>query len=135
MGYELNITRAEHWSRNTGREISREEWIAIIDSDSELQRDGILWSRHLGAVWTSHPKGEPLFHYWRGNVVVNNPDRLTVDKMIRIARRLKAEVQGKNGEIYAKEGSDPITRTRQRLRKLVSRFRDIDTGELAAGDS
>lgn len=131
MGYELHITRADHWSRNAGREISREEWIAIIDSDRELERDGILWTRHLGAVWITHPEVDALFHYWRGNIVVNNPDRLTIDKMIRIALRLEAEVQGKNGEIYAKEGRAPITRTRQRIRKLMHIFKD--TSELVPG--
>jgi hypothetical protein len=131
MGYELHITRAEHWSRNSGREISREEWVAIIDSDPELERDGMLWTRHLGAVWTAHPGADPLFHYWRGNVVVNNPDRRTIDKMIQISRRLGAEVQGNGGEIYYKEGREPITRTQQRLRKLMHVFRD--TSELAPG--
>ncbi|MCA9419072.1 MAG: hypothetical protein KC917_22550 [Candidatus Omnitrophica bacterium] len=36
MGYDLHITRAEEWIYNEGREISKEEWLAYVESDPEL---------------------------------------------------------------------------------------------------
>jgi hypothetical protein len=31
MGYDIHITRAEHWAENEGREISAEEWLAYVE--------------------------------------------------------------------------------------------------------
>ena len=42
------------------------------------------------------------FHYSNGNVDVKNPDRQILGKMLRIADRLGANVQGDDGEPYAR---------------------------------
>jgi hypothetical protein len=37
MGVELHITRADHWSDNEGAAITKEEWLAFVESDPELE--------------------------------------------------------------------------------------------------
>jgi hypothetical protein len=50
MGYDLHITRADHWAENEGHEITRDEWFALVASDPELTPDPVngndyaLWS-------------------------------------------------------------------------------------------
>lgn len=67
MGYDLHITRAENWWENEGKEISENEWRALIDSDAELRLTGfaeatspqgetIRYENALLAAWSGHPK-------------------------------------------------------------------------------
>jgi hypothetical protein len=49
--------------------------------------------------------GEPegpraWFDWFEGNVFTTDPDRVTLEKMIRLAERLDAKVQGDDGEPY-----------------------------------
>lgn len=39
MGVEFHITRADFWAENDEAQITPEEWLAFIDSDSDLTRD------------------------------------------------------------------------------------------------
>jgi hypothetical protein len=42
-----------------------------------------------------------------GQVVVKNPDRATIAKMIALARRLQGHVEGDDGEVYEETGRPP----------------------------
>ena len=99
MGYDLHITRAEHWSENKGREITLEEWLSLIAADPELKPDpdnGIEV-----ALWSGPSRyAEPWFEWWEGNISTKNPDRAMVAKMLQMAKTLNAHVQGDDGEIY-----------------------------------
>lgn len=102
MGYDLHITRKDDWADETGPVITAEEWRALIDSDSELELDS-----HTRCVMSD---GEFVFAAWNGQtgalghyageITSKNPDELLIAKMIEIANRLGAKVQGDDGETY-----------------------------------
>jgi hypothetical protein len=57
------------------------------------------------SVWTAWPgEGRGDNHAWmdhfRGRIVVKNPDSAMLKKMCSIAERLRAQVQGDEGETY-----------------------------------
>lgn len=100
MGYDLHITRAENWCLNEGKEISAEEWLKVIEEDTELRlasNDG-----PYAALWDGPSKYHPeaWLDWWRGNIYTKNPDKAIVEKMIQIAKLLRARVQGDDGEFY-----------------------------------
>ncbi len=113
MGYDVHITRASEWSQNEGQEITREEWLAQVQSDPELALD--LQNGPCFAVW-SRPSQNPdaWIDWFNGDLFTKNPDRALVGKMLQIATRLGAKVQGDDGEEYrstadwpAADGSGP----------------------------
>lgn len=119
MGYDVHITRREHWS-DEGDDIDLEEWSAYVDSDPDMRMDGFAEAetpdgtlRIEGdglAVWTAHSKHEEdgnmaWFSYFEGDVHVKYPDEEILQKMHRISISLHAKVQGDDGELYDETGS------------------------------
>jgi hypothetical protein len=117
MGYDLHITRAADWSESETIPIALEEWLAYVASDTEMRLDNVAEAEVDGqvlrlegagiAVWTAfsgHGVGGNMawFHYFDGNVDVKNPDREILGKMLQIAERLGATVQGDDGEQYTR---------------------------------
>lgn len=94
MGYDLRITRAIDWDRNEGCEITIREWHSIINSDPELLPDppnGTCAVRFGKTGWLD---------WFEGNVFTTDPDPIDVTKMLTIAAKLGATVQGDDGEFY-----------------------------------
>lgn len=94
MGYDLHITRAVDWTANEGNQIVVQEWMALANEDDELKADpanGPYAVRYRSGAW---------FDWFEGNVFTTDPDRATVAKMLAIAARLDAIVQGDDGEVY-----------------------------------
>ena len=116
MGYELHITRKEHWFDDEGLEISLSEWLKAIESDPELRFDGFAEARlpsdHIlrvddpsMAVWIKNPdhnRNSDMAWIWRsnGNIEAKNPDNATRKKMWQIAQIFGAKLQGDEGECY-----------------------------------
>jgi hypothetical protein len=118
MAYRVHITRADRWSESDSHPITLEEWIAHARSDPELRFEG-------GAAEVASPRGEKIrmqdpgrtlwscprigasvwFHCRGGKVSVRSPDRNTLMKMFQIATRLRARVQGDEGETYDDTGA------------------------------
>lgn len=99
MGYDVHITRAQHWSENDGHWITTEEWLDVVRNDPELSLDGN--NGPYFANWNSQSTlDDPWLDWFDGNIYTKNPDDSVVDKMIAIARRLGARVQGDDGEVY-----------------------------------
>lgn len=99
MGYDLHITRAEFWAENEDRPIGREEWLRLVEQDPELaidEQNGPLFA-NWGPVSDDY---SPWFDWSEGNVYTKNPDRNTLEKMLKIAALLGATVQGDDGETY-----------------------------------
>jgi len=99
MGYDLHITRGENWAENNGHYISYEEWLTLVETDPELTPD----SRNgpYFAKWSGPSKDNyPWFDWFEGNIYTKYPDRIMLEKMLQIADRLGATVQGDDGEIY-----------------------------------
>lgn len=102
MGYNLTITRRKNHFDEDGPSITDGEWQALVEADPQL----------------SFSKGEngPLFAYWNGDcqscdawfdysaeygsIDTKNPDERTIAKMLEMAAKLGAKVQGDDGEIY-----------------------------------
>lgn len=129
MGYDLHITRASDWSESETMPISIEEWFACVSSDPEMRLDNnaqveidgcVLRHESEGiAVWTTysaHGVGGNMawFHYSNGQVQVKNPDREILGKMLQIAHRFGAKVQGDDGEVYLHTEDLPVEEPTQR---------------------
>jgi hypothetical protein len=117
MGYDIHITRQENWyDDDLSKQISLKEWKEYLKGDSEmrldnfaeatLQSEGKIRLENEGlAVWTIHPSdnvdsNHVWFDFRNGNITVKNPDGEIMRKMLSIAEKLKARMQGDEGEIY-----------------------------------
>lgn len=98
MGYDLHITRRLHWYEE-GNDITSEEWLSLIARDSELQlqpENGPFF-----IIWNGQSSLEsPWLNWSNGQIYTKNPDDALIDKMVIIAHKLGAKVQGDDGEIY-----------------------------------
>jgi len=102
MGYDIHITRADDWAENQGFEISTEEWLNLAQSDPDLvpvPENGKYFVVWHGA--TEYP--ETWFDWSNGNINTTAPDKATLSKMLEIARKLNAKIQGDEGELYEEE--------------------------------
>jgi len=103
MAYLLYITRPPHFASRTRRRITAEAWEFVLKGDAALEpvepaaREPALAVRYAGT------EGDPsaLLFFKEGNIVCRNPDEATVDKMVALADRLDALVQGEDGELYS----------------------------------
>ncbi len=115
MGYDLHITRADKWSNSEAAPISLDEWAAYVAADSEMRMDGFAETEVNGgilrvdsaglAVWVAYSANGKhgnmaWFDFWRGRIVVKNPDDEIIGKMKRIAAHFQAAVLGDEGESY-----------------------------------
>jgi hypothetical protein len=116
MGYDLHITRQEFWADEENiNQISFEEWLNYVESDSELELTNGYETRiprienkfhNIPGFcnWSGHSimKGNsmPWFDYRDGCISTKNPDEEIIKKMLRIANVLSAKVQGDEGEFY-----------------------------------
>ncbi|MEQ1905717.1 MAG: hypothetical protein ABL888_16130 [Pirellulaceae bacterium] len=101
MGYNLYITRRHDWHDDAGPSITCDEWMALITDDPELSLKPE--SEGLYANWSgecTYP--DPWFAYNErlGAIDTKNPDEPIIQKMLDIAEKLHARVQGDDGEIY-----------------------------------
>lgn len=100
MSYHVYITRGTFWAENQGFEIPKEEWLQHVDSDSELERreeNGPFF-----AVFTGSGEAEDLWIDWsEGNLFASYPNRALQQKLLQLAGRMGAIVQGDDGEVYA----------------------------------
>jgi hypothetical protein len=114
MGYDLHITRKEHWSdeMRPGVDISLEDWLIYIDQDTQLELSDSYRIKVPGSktesqvapgfcLWKMHPSNDkPYFHFSDGDISTKNPDGDTIQKLLTISEKLNARVQGDDGEIY-----------------------------------
>jgi hypothetical protein len=101
MGLELHITRAEFWADNDGKEITAEEWLSYVASDSELKLDPRNGKYH--AMWLGKSAyDEPWLDWFQGNVNTKWPDTALYRKMLKVATALNAQVQDDDGTVYSK---------------------------------
>ena len=101
MGYNLYITRRKYHFDEDGPSITAAEWRALVDADPELnfKRD----DEPLTAFWDGDCEyPDPWFAYSDEYACIDtkNPDEPIVNKMLEIASKLDAKVQGDDGEIY-----------------------------------
>jgi hypothetical protein len=117
MGYDIHITRQENWyDEGISNQITLDEWKAYIESDFEMRLDNFAEAKLPGgeniqienkglAIWTKYSgdninSNHAWFDFRNGNIVVKNPDDEIMRKMLSIADKLKAKMQGDEVEIY-----------------------------------
>lgn len=115
MGYDVHITRRADWWEEEGHRISTDEWSAVVASDSDLGTVQVARASPWGddavleyrtpwlAQMVTHPEAHTYGAWlnWRdGRIVVKNPDGPMLAKMVQIALKLGARVQGDDGEYY-----------------------------------
>ncbi len=110
MGYDLHITRAEFWAENEGQEISAEEWLALVESDRTLTIN-VQNGPHFAELVSPNHDFQRWLNWNEGNILSKNPDRVTLEKMLQVASRLEASVQGDDGERYVNidDYSEPVS--------------------------
>lgn len=128
MGYDLHISRRTQWFDENGPEIAMDEWKAYVASDDELTSDEANGPTDF--LWSAHPQ-EPWPLWWnRGEVYTKNPNKVMIRKLIAIAERLRATVQGDDGEFYGADGASyrveyptPASSRPSLLTRIASWFR------------
>lgn len=125
MGYDLHITRAEHWAENRDAYITADELSSLVESDAELTPDPRNGMHCV--VWSGPSEyDEPWFDWSDGNIYAKYPDAPMLGKMLQIAARLGAQVQGDDGEIYARvedhPGPTPHSHRQQEERPSMSSY-------------
>jgi hypothetical protein len=107
MGYDLHITRAEHWAENEGCPITYAEWLAIVEADPELRscpENGPDF-----AIWIDPQTGadKGWLGWFDGDIYSKYPDPALLGKMLELAAKLRAKVQGDDGEPYRSSEDHP----------------------------
>jgi len=99
MSYNAYITRANFWAENQGFEIPAAEWLQLIDGDNELEQgEG---NGPFFAVFTGSDSSGNLWIDWsEGNLFASYPNRALQKKLLQVADKLSAIVQGDDGEVY-----------------------------------
>ena len=99
MGYDIHVTRAIDWKENRGNKISKSEWLALVEQDSELSLDPE--NGEYAVVWTGgESPPQAWFDWYEGNIYTTNPPEAVLAKAIQLAAFLDAHVQGDDGKIY-----------------------------------
>ena len=101
-GDNYYITRANNWSKNSGKEISSKEWLDYVKSDPELallSAPKISAHNPYCALWVNHRNGKDFawFNWSAGNIYTKNSDSATEQKLFKIADHLNAQIQGEDG--------------------------------------
>lgn len=98
-GYDLHITRKQFWADKSGPTITFAEWKSYVRSDTQVVHDG----RNTEHDFIVRLPGE-TFPIWYnpslGEIYTKNPTEGAIKKLIDISRKLKAKVQGDDGEFY-----------------------------------
>jgi hypothetical protein len=118
MGWEVHLTRAANWSDSDQHPITAEEWLAVVATDPELSID--TTNGPYFAVWSgpsSYPDGG-WFDWADGCVSTKHPDQAILGKLLQLAARLGAVVQGDDGEVYSRPEDllldEPVATARRR---------------------
>ena len=119
MGYDLHITRAENWSDSDGPHISAAEWQSLVAADPELSPDPDNGPSF--ALWRGSGAAAEAWLAWSepGDIFTKYPDRALVAKMLQLAERLGARVQGDDGEFYTDPSQVPANQPNQSLQRTA----------------
>jgi len=98
MGYDLHITRRKLWF-DKDDDIALDEFIGHVRSDTEFRYPGENGEDY--ADWRSPKSSYESWLCWSdGQIFTKNPEPEFIDKMVNVARQLRAKVQGDDGEVY-----------------------------------
>ncbi|GAA4264304.1 hypothetical protein [Dactylosporangium darangshiense] len=108
MGYNLHITRAEHWLDADGEPIGRQEWNAYASGHPAMQHAGWIEWKDVGreAVydWPAGYEDRSSLSWRNGEVTVTGVYTDYIPGLVAIAADLEANVVGDDGERYTSDG-------------------------------
>lgn len=99
IGYDIHITRRKSLADEPGPDdITTAQWLTVVADDPRLCPEE-------GAPRTINLVGaDGCFWYDQGEVLTKHPDAETLTHAHLIAARLRAKVQGDDGEVYLPNG-------------------------------
>jgi hypothetical protein len=123
MSYDLHVTRRRQWV-DSGDDIGLPEWLDVVEHDPELELRPDAGPHAAG--WRASQPADAWLEWRDGAIHSKNPDAALIDKMVAIARLLRAHVQGDDGETYV-SGREPAREYRpslwERATGIFERFR------------
>lgn len=104
MAYQLHVTRAGDWMQSQELPITAAEWLKLVRTDAELIQD----SKHgpYFVRWAGSTGPARWLEWSEGRINTKYPDGALLKKLVAIAERLGAKVQGDGGEVYS--GDEPV---------------------------
>ena len=110
MPWNFHVTR-RYVPGEAGAEIPLEEWVRLVERDSELVLIPSAYAPSRiaplsAAQWYGHPEaGVPVVFEWlAGNLTVARPDAPTLDKLRALAAALGGHVEDDDGGWYDRHG-------------------------------
>src|SRR3954470_11370209 len=98
MGWEVHMTRADDWTQSAQQPITADEWLVIVSADPELHIDKL--NGPYFAVWSNRESVDGWFDWADGQVSTKQPNRPTLKKLLQLADKLGATIQGDDGDVY-----------------------------------
>ncbi len=99
MTYQLHITRAADWMHSSELPITAAEWLKLVRSDPELTLDPTRGAHF--AHWSGSTGRDRWLEWEDGRINSPYPDSTLLQKLVAIAERFGAKVQGDGGEVYS----------------------------------
>ncbi|MFZ6694082.1 hypothetical protein ACO0K1_20145 [Undibacterium sp. SXout20W] len=101
-GYDDHVTRKVHWADANGPLILLTEWRRYVQGDRDVQPDNQNTENDF--IVTVDGESFPLWYEPKfGELRTTDPSEKAVEKLKKIAVKLKAKVQGDDGELYDKK--------------------------------
>jgi len=104
MAYQLHVTRAADWMNSSELPITAAEWLKFVRTDPELVQDARYGPYFVR--WTGSRDRDQWLEWSEGRINTKYPDGALLKKLVAIAERLGAKVQGDGGEVYS--GAEPV---------------------------
>jgi Domain of unknown function (DUF3859) len=106
LSYDLHVTRASHWTQSESLPIKYQQWLEYVAADPEIRFGSNTSDNYFEFV--AHSNEPALLEWSRGEITAQNPDKFTVKKLLEIATKFGARVQGDDGEFYSDWEQFPI---------------------------
>jgi len=127
--YEVSLQR----QGSPPRPISRDEWLEAVSTDGDLTTEELTGAdrKALSGVeaWKvkSHPEGTPI--YFDGSrAFIREDDARTIEKLVALAERLEATVEGEDGTVFFDVGGatpNESDKASEELAGRVARSRQV----------
>lgn len=116
MGYNIQIVRKKDYDNfEEESDITLLEWQRYLLTDPDLKLSktffGLDDTPGEGfVIWEKGSEENAWLDFYKGQIYSKNPSESTIRKMMSIAEKLNAKVQGDDGEIYNEELLAEITK-------------------------
>jgi len=135
MGYDIRITREDDNSEAMDGDILLEEWEDFVEQDPEMELDMEAYEEREDGLevrttdgvaiwlnWPHHQKGigKAWFDHRSNCIIVKNPDKHIMGKMLQVAEVFEARVLGDEGEEYTAESLETFRQDFSQAQEIAS---------------